>query len=1095
MLMTSETSIDNITHECVSDPAKTKGFQTIDVDDEPQEKLPKIASVKTLAQNDLTASQWEDMAAENPRSISQAPEHGTMAGNMTQSSNPSRHKPAHPDSSDRCSGYFGQTRQHYGWHTSMVCLKAKSPPCPQEHSEDDVQEEDEVKLLEFAANCNWEGAKKEILGKVAQCLTRGQYPQPRTMNVCEFVVEILPKAHQPSLIPPELRSKLPVQMYSIRVRITRREHMKKEQSDIHQVIDLSESSPNKGKGARHASETVTRSLNEQLYPSNTHPITAINNSPDQANSTSVGISGLSKLCITNSAQKSSCVVVKGEPHLKPGSVYHNRRSSLDSAPVICLDDSPSATFGSPTLNVVRRRGSFMQLRLAGAAASGMGETPSNGSLTTVGSAATPTGVSVSNSKPPSHGATQVVVSPKDVKYVKIPGKDGVVEVIVGPSDKKLIRLTNKQMKVIPGQHVNLPVCGSNNFPSQSLLKTHSKPVESHLSGAHKIQEFHQRTSNIPNRSLIPTSMLSTPHEKCLQSGTAEGIQTKTPNSNDEMIMVFDAAHIKALQNSKDIAKNPTVQLANSSVKPNSSVEGAFDQKHTHSAGSQTSIHQDKINVCDRPCFKPLDNSKHFSGNETNSDKITVAPSSLSNQLPFGVDVSTSNSSKLLSHELQSLKVASKTEKDSINFVDACPKDCVDESGANTHHSALTVSPSSCDKIPASALKLNERDNSIMATIPSKTSKSVSKAFGPSSLLLPLTSAKHIGDFAPGSSKRNASYLSEISQHPKKPRVSAENSLNIDEDSNVSLCSVSDLHIAAASPVSFVDRPKSVLSTSISTASTDDFLIMLSSEEDVDVGENDIPAAVKTKGEKPERALENDHVSLYAKENKLIAEHQMSGKTHRKTRDKNLVRLEHHNKLERMRRSKLRALFDDLQQHVLKECGLPEDHSMSKANVLIEAKRVILKLCKTVKRGDAEIRNYEKANKALQERLTTLKGNKARVSESPKTVIKIVKKLQQLSKTVSTDPVLNVEDQPTTTSHVESCHELQLTADTGLTEACHDHDTIDLLSPSSDEDKLSDGVAGVHEEMNELGDHLTPKIKQLACVDDIKYEDISDPDER
>lgn len=37
----------------------------------------------------------------------------------------------------------------------------------------------------------------------------------------------------------------------------------------------------------------------------------------------------------------------------------------------------------------------------------------------------------------------------------------------------------------------------------------------------------------------------------------------------------------------------------------------------------------------------------------------------------------------------------------------------------------------------------------------------------------------------------------------------------------------------------------------------------------------------------------------------------------------------------MRRSKLRALFDELQQHVLKESGLPEDHVMSKANVLIE----------------------------------------------------------------------------------------------------------------------------------------------------------------
>lgn len=106
----------------------------------------------------------------------------------------------------------------------MVCLKANPVPKgkdgAKQSASDDVLEEDEIKLLEFITNCNWDRAKREILFRVAGCLTRGHYPFPRVMLVDDFRVEILAKASKPSVIPLELRNRLPEMMFSIRVRVT-----------------------------------------------------------------------------------------------------------------------------------------------------------------------------------------------------------------------------------------------------------------------------------------------------------------------------------------------------------------------------------------------------------------------------------------------------------------------------------------------------------------------------------------------------------------------------------------------------------------------------------------------------------------------------------------------------------------------------------------------------------------------------------------------------------------------------------------------------------------------------------------------------------
>lgn len=219
----------------------------------------------------------------------------------------------------------GEDHSHHGWHTSMVCLKAKAPSKNEVQNEDDIQEEDEVKLLEFAADCNWDGSKRAILAHVASCLTRGHYPQPRTMNINEFVVEILPKAQQPTLIPPALRAKLPEQMYSIRVRITRRYDPTKAKLlspplELEPMIDLCVPSPQKDQST----------LSSPSFSSSGHLVFSANNISSctslvftSPTSSHIGISGLSNVHVSSSGKHPSESAAKSKS--APGS----RRSSFD----------------------------------------------------------------------------------------------------------------------------------------------------------------------------------------------------------------------------------------------------------------------------------------------------------------------------------------------------------------------------------------------------------------------------------------------------------------------------------------------------------------------------------------------------------------------------------------------------------------------------------------------------------------------------------------------------------------------------------------------------------------------------------------------
>ncbi|KAL5012068.1 hypothetical protein ScPMuIL_010619 [Solemya velum] len=106
------------------------------------------------------------------------------------------------------------------WKTQMVCLKTKKKsPVLMEKDLDTPH----LNLLEIVSNCDWENSKTQILSKISQLISRELYPSSQKLAVKEFVVEILPKAEKPAVIPPELQKALPSGMFSIRVKVVKAE--------------------------------------------------------------------------------------------------------------------------------------------------------------------------------------------------------------------------------------------------------------------------------------------------------------------------------------------------------------------------------------------------------------------------------------------------------------------------------------------------------------------------------------------------------------------------------------------------------------------------------------------------------------------------------------------------------------------------------------------------------------------------------------------------------------------------------------------------------------------------------------------------------
>lgn len=99
----------------------------------------------------------------------------------------------------------------------MVCLKTKK------RTSDKDLDKPHLNLLEIISNCDWENSKTQILSKISHLISREVYPSSQKIAIKEFVVEILPKADKPAVIPPELQRALPTGMFSIRVKVIRAE--------------------------------------------------------------------------------------------------------------------------------------------------------------------------------------------------------------------------------------------------------------------------------------------------------------------------------------------------------------------------------------------------------------------------------------------------------------------------------------------------------------------------------------------------------------------------------------------------------------------------------------------------------------------------------------------------------------------------------------------------------------------------------------------------------------------------------------------------------------------------------------------------------
>lgn len=101
----------------------------------------------------------------------------------------------------------------------MVCLKAKKK------SDNKAQDPaSEIKLLEIMSNCNWEIDRTNMLSKISHVISKGSVATSISSQVIcwgAYLMQFLPKADKPAVIPPELKSKLPNKMFSIRIKVTK----------------------------------------------------------------------------------------------------------------------------------------------------------------------------------------------------------------------------------------------------------------------------------------------------------------------------------------------------------------------------------------------------------------------------------------------------------------------------------------------------------------------------------------------------------------------------------------------------------------------------------------------------------------------------------------------------------------------------------------------------------------------------------------------------------------------------------------------------------------------------------------------------------
>ncbi|XP_052278743.1 uncharacterized protein LOC127877138 isoform X2 [Dreissena polymorpha] len=104
------------------------------------------------------------------------------------------------------------------WKTQMVCLKAKK-------KNDDKSESAEIKLLEIISNCQWENKRTNMLSKISHAISKDPslgVTKVDTVDWDSYVLHFMIRADKPAMIPEELKSKLPSEMFSIRIKVTQK---------------------------------------------------------------------------------------------------------------------------------------------------------------------------------------------------------------------------------------------------------------------------------------------------------------------------------------------------------------------------------------------------------------------------------------------------------------------------------------------------------------------------------------------------------------------------------------------------------------------------------------------------------------------------------------------------------------------------------------------------------------------------------------------------------------------------------------------------------------------------------------------------------
>ncbi|XP_053377894.1 uncharacterized protein LOC128547953 [Mercenaria mercenaria] len=121
----------------------------------------------------------------------------------------------------------------------MVCLEAKKK------SDDKSQDaQAEIKLLEIMSNCNWEVDRTNMLSKISHIISKDYMCDTSKSQFIvwgAYLLEFLPKADKPAVIPPELKPKLPSEMFSIRIKVTNNvgkdEKKEKNTDEVVTVVD------------------------------------------------------------------------------------------------------------------------------------------------------------------------------------------------------------------------------------------------------------------------------------------------------------------------------------------------------------------------------------------------------------------------------------------------------------------------------------------------------------------------------------------------------------------------------------------------------------------------------------------------------------------------------------------------------------------------------------------------------------------------------------------------------------------------------------------------------------------------------------------